>query len=161
MPYKFGCVLGQLALASFSFICLSRMAAQDVARPLDPGDPRLSFSFPVKKGETPFQFKVNLNKSGAIIGASVFRSGQTRPFQTLPECEKFPDQVNTLWQDDEISLLVAHADLNFDGFEDLKMLYVYVPHLGKKIYCIFLWDSKNQRFNYSKELSETGANLEA
>jgi hypothetical protein len=159
---KFKRTLGQLAIASVAFqCCLSQTVAQDEAKPLNPNDPRLTFSFPIKKSEAPFQFKVNLDKTGTITGVSVFRSGQSQPFQTLPECEKLSDQVNTYWQDHEISSLITHADLNFDGFDDLEMLSMYIPHLDKKIYCIFLWDNKTQRFHYSKELNDAGANLEA
>ena len=42
------------------------------------------------------------------------------------------------------------------------MLQNYIPHLDKKLYCIYLWDNKAGRYSYSKELSnDIGANLEA
>jgi len=36
----------------------------------------------------------------------------------------------------------------------------YIPHLDKKLYCVFLWDAKTERFAYSKALSDIAANLQ-
>lgn len=44
---------------------------------------------------------------------------------------------------------------------DLELMSNYTPHLDKKLYCIYLWDNKLGRFNYSKELTEIASNLEA
>lgn len=63
-------------------------------------------------------------------------------------------------EDGENSLL-QHADLNFDGAEDLKLLYLYVPHLGKRLDCIYLWNEKKQRYEYSQEVTKIATNLEA
>jgi hypothetical protein len=49
-----------------------------------------------------------------------------------------------------------HADLNFDGFEDLELVLNYNP----RVYCIFLWDNKARSFRYFKELSDVSENLE-
>lgn len=137
-------------------------ADQDKPKPLDPNDPRLTFSFSIQPGLKPFRFKVKLDKAGTITGVLVFREGASIPFQNLPSCEvDIADQVNEYWIDNEISQLVKHADLNFDGFEDLELLQYYNPHLGKKLYCIYLWDNKTGHFSYSKELSDIGVNLEA
>jgi hypothetical protein len=143
------------------FCADSRAAAQNRPNLLDPNDPRLTFSFPIKPGADPFRFKVGLDTDGTISNVSDFRKDQTQPFQTLPACEKFADQVSESWLDAEISLLVAHADLNFDGFEDLELLQFYIPHLDKKLYCIFLWDDKGGQFRYSKDLSDISSNIEA
>lgn len=63
---------------------------------------------------------------------SVFREGDSRPFQTLPTCTAPPGDQLT---EDEVGLeLLKHADLNFDGFEDLELLVYYLPHLDKKLY---------------------------
>jgi hypothetical protein len=143
------------------FCADSRAAAQNRPKLLDPNDPRLAFSFPIKPGAEPFLLKVGLDKDGTITGVSVFRKGQLQPFQTLHACDEFPDHVDESWRDNEISLLVAHADLNFDGLEDLELLQNYIPHLDKKLYCIFLWDERAGQFRYSKDLSDISADIEA
>jgi hypothetical protein len=86
-------------LASVSPIAQNRAAAQgkaalhesaetqDESKPLDPNDPRLTFSFPIHPGTKPLRFKVELNQTGNITGISVFRSGDSHALQTLPACE--------------------------------------------------------------------------
>ena len=96
------------------------------------------------------------------MGVSVFRGSELQPFQTLPDCGalQFPDHLNENWFDAEISEVLLHADLNFDGFEDLELLQYYIPHLDKRLYCIYLWDKETGRFSYSKDLTEIAVNLE-
>ncbi len=53
--------------------------------------------------------------------------------------------------DSELELL-QHSDLNFDGFEDLQILQFHHPHLGTRIYCIYVWDEKSGHFRYAPEL---------
>lgn len=134
--------------------------AQERPKPLDSNDSRLNFSFTPHAGDKPLHLKVKLNRKGTITGVTVFREGEPYPLQTLHSCHDFPDQVDTNWRASEVSQLVVHADLDFDGFEDLELLQNYVPHLDKKLYCIFLWDSKAGQFAYSKELTEIATNLE-
>jgi hypothetical protein len=154
-PFLSVLFLGVLALGHPQF-----GIAEERAKPLDANDSRLNFSFAPHAGDKPLHLKVKLNKKGAITGVSVFREGEPYPLQTLHGCNDFPDEVDTNWQDDEISKLVVHGDLNFDGFEDLELLQNYVPHLDKKLYCIFLWNSTAGQFVYSKELTEIATNLE-
>jgi hypothetical protein len=134
--------------------------AQQRPKPLDSNDSRLNFSFTPHAGEKPLHLKVKLNKKGTITGVTVFREGEPYPLQTLHSCDDFPVEVDTNWQAPEVSQLVVHADLNFDGFEDLELLQNYVPHPDKKLYCIFLWDSRAGQFVYSKDLTEIATNLE-
>jgi hypothetical protein len=136
-------------------------ATKDMPAPLDPSDSRLKFSFPVQPGSKPLRFTVNLDRKGTITGVSVFRQGKSKPFQTLPSCHVDPDRVNEYWDDYEVSMLIEHADLNFDGFADFELLQFYNAHLGKKLSCIFLWDSKAERFTYSKDLTKVAVNLKA
>jgi hypothetical protein len=86
--------------------------------------------------------------------------GASDQLQRLPECDGSPDQVTKAWDDHGISLLIAHADLNFDGFEDLELLQNYIPHLDKKLYCVYVWNNETGRFSYSKELTKIASNLE-
>jgi hypothetical protein len=133
--------------------------AQGATKPLDPNDLRLTFSFPIHSGGNPFHFKVKLDKvSGAIVGVSVIRTGQAAPIQTLPACQSanlMPD-VSEDTTDPYISEILKHADLNFDGYEDLELVSNFSPRLD----CIYLWDNKAGRFRYSKKLSDDSEYLE-
>ncbi len=84
------------------------------------------------------------------------------PFQRLHACKSMDlsQPVNEEWGGYTIDNLLKHEDLNFDGFEDLELLQYDIPHLDKKYYCIYLWDNKAGRFNYSPELTGIGVNLE-
>jgi hypothetical protein len=48
--------------------------------------------------------------------------------------------------------LLEHADLNFDGFEDVMLLQYYHPHLGTKVFCVYTWDNKSGLFRYAPEI---------
>jgi len=153
-----------LLLASLSLALSSAppgVRAQDQAKPIGANDPRLIFSFAIQPGGKPFRFKVKLKNSGTIAGVSVYRDGQIQAFQYLHSCIEFPDQVDENWGWGDLSQLLDHADLNFDGYQDLELDQVYIPHLGKKVYCVFLWDANTERFVYSQELSGIATNLEA
>lgn len=138
-------------------------AIHDELKPLDLNDPRLTFSFPIQPGGEPFRFKVNLDKTGKVTSVFVYRAGDPTMLQSLPACGNvdLPNPVNEDWGGYVISNLLKHADLNFDGFEDLELLDYAIPHLDKKIYCIYLWDNKAGRFSYSKDLTDLSVNLEA
>jgi hypothetical protein len=152
--------LSIVLLCAPSGACAQDQPAQDQPKPIDPNDPRLTFSFAILPGGTPFHFKVKLDKTGAIAGVSVNREGEARPLQTLPSCSDFPDEVSENWGWGNLSKLIAHADLNFDRYQDLELMQNYIPHLDKKLYCVFLWDPKTERFVYSKELTDIAVNLE-
>ena len=142
--------------------CVSSDAcAQDQAKPIAPDDPRLTFSFAIQPGGPPFQFKVKLKSDGTIAGVAVYRNTESRSFQELPSCMESPDQVDENWGWGDLSNLIAHADLNFDGNQDLELIQNYIPHLGKKLYCVFLWDPKTAKFAYSADLTNISANVEA
>lgn len=145
----------------FLILANNPLTAQENPKPLNASDTRLNFSFSVRHDGPAFEFKVNLDNDGIISGVSVYRRGATRELQTLPGCRQFPDQVNDIWTKHDLSLLITHADLNFDGYEDLELMSNYIPHLDKKLYCIYLWDNKLGRFNYSKELTGIATNIEA
>ena len=125
---------------------------QGKPRPLNPDNARLNYFFPVRPGEKPFRFKVNLDKTLTVTGVSVFRDGESSPFQTLSACDS--DLKDQLTEYDESSEFLRHADLNFDGFEDLKLLIYYIPHLDKRVECIYMWDDRTDRFRYSPEISQ-------
>jgi hypothetical protein len=156
----FGFTIG--ARAQESALSQKSAAALEELKPLDPSDPRLSFSFPIQPGGKPFHFKVNLSNTGNVSSVSVFREEDTIPFQTLQACKNadLSNPVNEDWGGYVLSNLLKHADLNFDGFEDLELLDYDIPHLDKKLYCIYLWNDKAGRFNYSSDLTEIAVDLE-
>jgi hypothetical protein len=155
------CGFGLLLLPAYLlYVCCSVATAQDKTKPPAPNDPRLNSSFPIQPGAPPMRFKVGLNQAGHVTGLSVFHAEDSAPFQTLPRCAiiDVPESVSEDWEAYQNSVLLTHADLNFDGFEDLQLLTYYVPHLDKKMYCIYLWDNKAGRFRYSNALSELAVN---
>jgi hypothetical protein len=123
-------------------------------------DPGLTFNFPIQADGKPLRFRLELNKEGYVSGISVFASDRPIPMQTLASCG-VGDETYAEFGKQTDDALLKHADLNFDGFEDLELLYDYIPHLGKKLYCIYLWDPKTGRFRYSQEVTQLATNLEA
>jgi len=57
-----------------------------------------------------------------------------------------------LLEGDEKLALVRHADFNFDGYEDLELLQYMNDHLGKSLFCVYLWDERTGRFRYEPQL---------
>lgn len=124
--------------------------AQEKLKPLDPTKARTTYTFPILSGAQPFRFQVQLDKASTITGVSVFRSGDSAPFQTLAACKGDPTmQLNEY--DDQRELL-KHADLNFDGFEDVELLQYYEPHLDKSLYCVYTWSEPGGYFRYAPEI---------
>lgn len=122
------------------------LQAQDGLKLLDRAKAHTDYSFPIRTGGEPFRFHVELDETMTVTGVSVFRGSESRPFQTLPMCKGISEQLNEY--DSELALL-DHADLNFDGFEDVELLQFFHPHLGTKVFCIFTWDNKSARFQYA------------
>lgn len=147
----------QLALA----LSTSSVLPQQEPKPLSQKDPRLVFSFPIQSGSAPLRFVVNLDDTGSVTGVFVYRNGEHKPIQRLASCSQPFEQITDRWEDHELSKLVAHTDFNFDGFEDLELLTAFIPHLDKRIYCVYLWDQSAGRFVLSKQLSDIASNLEA
>jgi hypothetical protein len=162
MQPKATCASGLLLLlVSLSPNFVGRAAAQGKVKPLNANDARLTFSFPVQPGRKPLRLKVELDKAGTLTGVSVFRENEPHPVQTLSNCfNGLPEQLTEGLDDSEISQLIKHDDLNFDGFEDLELLVYDNSHLDKKLYCIYLWDTKAGQFRYSSDLTDIAANVE-
>jgi hypothetical protein len=124
-------------------------------------EPDVTFSFPVQPGGEPFRFESVIDKDRYVTGISIFYPGETASRQTLSTCGGKDETLDELYQAIvETGPLLKHADLNFDGFEDLKLLYYYIPHLGKRLDCIYVWDKKTQRYIYSIALTKIATNLE-
>lgn len=123
-----------------------QLLAQDRVPLLPPEQARADYSFAIAPGTPPLRFHVNVDSSSTITGVSVFRENAEQPSQTLPACNN--DLTMQLDEYDRDRELLKHGDLNFDGFEDLELLIYFVPHLGKSVFCIFMWNQKAQQFRY-------------
>jgi hypothetical protein len=124
--------------------------AQQPSKPLDPHRARTTYSFPIRRGAAPFRFQVELDQTRAVTSVAVFRAGEASPFQTLPACTNIV--TGAVDDTDAEQELIAHADLNFDGFEDVQLLQFRHAQLGTKLYCIYTWDNNNGRFRYAPEI---------
>jgi hypothetical protein len=133
--------------AAFLIVC---RAQPGLKSRLDPKLARTTYSFPVRTGGEPLVFRVELDRTSTVTEASVFHEGQPNPFQILPACNK--DIRMELREGDEQLDLVTHADLNFDGYEDVKLLQYADGNPAKSLYCVYLWDANAGRFRYEPQL---------
>lgn len=156
-----GCTVA-LALQCVPLACAqqAKTAQKPPESPSSANFASLTFSFAVRAGEAPLRFQLELDAKGYVTGIAVFDAGKSTPRQTLASCGGTDETVDDLIHDTDDPLL-KHADLNFDGYEDIELMYMYVPHLGKRLDCMYMWDSKAERFVYSKMLTEIGVNLQA
>lgn len=137
--------------AALTAIAFAMSSAQVPLKTLDRDKAHTEYSFAIRPGSKPFSFRVELDQTMTVTGVLVFREGESAPFQTLPMCRGISEQLNA--NDSERELL-EHADLNFDGFEDLELLQYYQPHLGTKVYCIFTWDNQRGQFRRAPEVPQ-------
>jgi hypothetical protein len=122
-------------------------------QPPDGDDAIAEYSFPIRSGGTRYRFKVLMDKATTFKGVVVFRGGSSDAVQTLTMChQEMPEHLREYGSDLE---LVRHADLNFDGYEDLELLLWSNGHLEKQLYCIYLWDPATSRFFYSSDATDT------
>ena len=119
-------------------------------QPLDSKTAKTDYTFPVHTRRPPLTIRVEIGSAGKIGDALVFQEGDRTPIQRLASCR--PELAMELYQGDENTVLVQHADFNFDGYEDLKLLQFYHPHLGKSIFCVYLWDEKAAHFRYEPQI---------
>lgn len=127
---------------------MQTLLAQEKNR-LDPHSAMTEYTFPVKSGMD-VHVHVQLDDTTTITGALISHGTDRTPFQTLSPCNK--DLPMTLYEGDEQLALVEHADLNFDGFEDLKVLQYVNDHLGKSAFCVYLWDNRSGHFREEPQL---------
>jgi hypothetical protein len=126
------------------------LADSQLKKPLDPTVAQRKYSFRIRPGAEALSFRVEVDSTSTVIGVSVFHEGQRGPFQTLSSCNK--DLPMQLLEGDEQLALVKHADFNFDGNEDLQLLQYVNDHLGKSLFCVYLWDDKTGLFRYEPQL---------
>ena len=128
----------------------SRLSSSQQIKPLDSKSAKSEYSFPVRVGRPPLTIRVQIGEDGKIGDALVFHNGERTAFQTLTSCQ--PELAMELYQGDEDTVLVEHADFNFDGYEDIKLLQQRNPHLGNSIFCVYLWDEKTGQFRYEPQI---------
>ena len=155
----FSCTAG-LALPCVLFACGQQHPIQSSPDPSHVADAGLEFTFPLHPGQAPHRLKLELDANGYVKGIEVFAPGKSTPLQTLATCGGTDETLDDLTHDTDEPLL-KHADLNFDGFEDIQLMYMYVPHLGKRLDCVYLFDPKTGTFAYSKALTGIGVSIEA
>jgi hypothetical protein len=148
-------MIGSMRLASqwalpFTLVLSSTVAHPQSKKNLDPKLVRTRYSFSIHDGAPPLTFRVQVDDSSTITSVQVFQPSNATAFQTLPTCDKnLPMQ---LFEGDEQLALVEHADFNFDGYEDIELLQFVNDHLGKKIFCVYLWNPVSGRFQYEPQL---------
>lgn len=128
-----------------AYICNSQQPRPQVSR-----TPQTEYSFAVRSGKPTITIRIEIAATGKIGNALVFQEGTLDPIQRLASCQ--PNLAMELYEGDESTVLVEHADFNFDGYEDLKILQFHHPHLGKSIFCVYVWDDKTSKFRYEPQI---------
>lgn len=137
-------------LAAIFLLLLGSSLDCQEPRPLDSKTVTTEYSFTVRNGRPPLTVRVEIGPSGKIGDALVFQQGDPKPFQRLASCQ--PDLAMELQHGEENTVLIEQADFNFDGFVDLKLLQFHHPHLGKSIFCVYLWEEKTSKFRYDPQI---------
>jgi hypothetical protein len=119
-----------------------------------------SFTFQIAPDLPQFTFKVipevqepdgDGNPQSTIHDVQVFRGSSSEPLQSLSGCE---------WLGMEAPYRSADwfrvEDMNFDGYADLFVLTSWGA-TGNESGCVWLFNPKAGRFEFSKEFSELGA----
>jgi hypothetical protein len=130
------------------FVC-GDISYSQLKKPLDPIRANTNYTFEVHRG-TRFTFHVDMDAASTIRAVQVFRGNEKSPFQTLSACDY--GSPMQLFEGDEQLALVEHDDLDFDGYQDLKLLTLLNDHLGTKVFCVYLWSTKTSQFRYEKQL---------
>lgn len=128
--------------------CCGRANSQ-YKRPLDPQLANTVYKFELN-ADNRLRLRVGLDDKSTIKAVYAYRDNEATPFQTLPACDYGGPMQ--LFEGDEQLPLVQHADLNFDGYQDVMILTYLNDHLGKKVFCPYLWDAKARQFRFEKQL---------
>lgn len=118
-----------------------------------------SFTFQIVPDLPEFTFKVipevqepdsEGNPQSTIHDVQVFRGKSSEPLQSLADCE---------WLGMETPYRGSHwfrvEDMNFDGYADVFVLTSWGA-TGNETGCVWLFNPKSGRFEFSKEFSELG-----
>src|SRR6266699_3984748 len=142
--------LGSCAVLFVGILVSRGATGAQLKKPLDPNSAQTDYSFRPRPGADALFFHVEVDASSTVTGVSVSHEGQRNAFQTLSSCSK--DLPMQLLEGDEKLGLGRHADFNFDGYEDLELLQYANDHLGKSLFCVYLWDDRTGRFRYEPQL---------
>jgi hypothetical protein len=134
-----------LFLAAF-FICATE-AEGDSPTGAAPS-PTDRFTFSIHSDLSPFTFEILRGQTlQNIASINVFRSTESRPFQTLTNESMEPE-----WEGGKG---LSTEDMNFDGFKDL-MTVSWWGATGNIGYNCWLYNTNTGRFVFSSELSDLG-----
>jgi hypothetical protein len=128
---------------------LSGTAYAQSKKPLDPQRANTVYKFELHPGHR-LTLRVRLDDKSTIKTVDVYRENEPTPFQTLPACAYGGPMQ--LFEGDEQLALVEHADMDFDGYQDIKILTYLNEHLGKKVFCIYVFSAKANQFRFEKQL---------
>lgn len=120
---------GRLRRVLLCLVLTAGVRAQDKLKPLDPNKAKTSYSFPVHSGAPAWRFQVELDPTSAITGVSVFRQGDSKPFQTLPACQGGSMDLNEYDSERE---LLRHADLNSTASKMCSCCRTSLPIWGSR-----------------------------
>lgn len=117
-----------------------------------------SFTFQIAPNLPPFTFKVipdvkdspEENPLSTIHDVQVFRGTSTEPLQSLAGCEWLGMEAPYRGSD-----WFRAEDMNFDGYADIFVLTSWGA-TGNESGCVWLFNPKNGRFEFSKEFSDLG-----
>lgn len=118
-------------------------------KPLDPERAHAVYTLEINPGHR-VTLRVGLDDKSVIQTVYAYRDNEATPFQILPACDYGGPMQ--LFEGDEQLPLVQHADLNFDGYQDVLILTYLNDHLGKKLFCPYLWNAKAGQFRFEKQL---------
>ncbi len=134
------------------FLLASRGTCQQV-QPLDSTAAETEYRIVVRSGRPPLIIRVEIGDGGKLGDTLVYHPGDSTPFQRLASCD--PSLALDLNEQPTHRVLVEQADLNLDGYDDLKRLQFYDAHLDKSIFCVYLWDEKASRFGQQPQITLT------
>jgi hypothetical protein len=90
------------------------------------------------------------NPHTTVREVQVFRGDSTQPVQSLEDCE-----LSDMEAPRRGSEWFRALDMNFDGYKDIYMLTSWGA-TGNESGCVWLYDPKSSRFEFSKDFSELG-----
>lgn len=118
--------------------------ARELALSISPALPKYSF-----------HFKWSDDDGVSVVDSiDVFTGDSTQPLQTLSDdCE----MAETPLKPDDANSWFMAEDLNFDGYSDILMR-TFQGATGNEGYCVWLFDPKARKFEFSKAFSDVLGN---
>lgn len=146
----------KVACALVALCCASQLstAAQEITKDLSHGA-QLKFKIAASLPEFTFEVVPEVNPADTYGNAQstvkrieVYRGNSEKPFQQLEGCDLGEMEAPPNGSDWFLA-----EDFNFDGYKDV-FLMTWWGATGNQGGCIWLYNTRSGRFEYSKELSE-------